>query len=319
MGRPGSGMGFKKKGGLTVKPDGLVKEKICQTVEIRAVKLPNITGYQQRVIGYLNIHHSALDYSVPLAGTYATSQVYVNMPSPGASGVLQNYQFYQLASSYEKYAVYGLGIKIFLKQFSPQNGVATERYIRACYVATTADKGSDGLISRTPLSERDVQSKSDFRVMNSREAFQKYYKVGKWNKGTAGQFWYDCSGFNFPEDTTINLNDMNLTDSGIKGRTTQIWVDTNSAFSADAQDGEYVGEAVISYYVMFKDRKALGLNAVNRAQQILVSSARQVELEELRLYKKKKEEEEAAAAAEALKKLAAEQIKQKAIEEAQLD
>ncbi len=29
MGRPGSGMGFKKKGGLTVKPDGLVKEKIC--------------------------------------------------------------------------------------------------------------------------------------------------------------------------------------------------------------------------------------------------------------------------------------------------
>jgi hypothetical protein len=102
--------------------------------------------------------------------------------------------------------------------------------------------------------------------MNSREAFQKYYKVGKWNKGTAGQFWYDCSGFNFPDDTTINLNDMNLTDSGIKGRTTQIWVDTNSAFSADTQDGEYVGEAVISYYVMFKDRKALGLNAVNRAQ-----------------------------------------------------
>lgn len=42
-----------------------------------------------------------------------------------------------MAANYEKYAVYGVSVKVFLKVFSPQGDSNNERYSRACYVATT--------------------------------------------------------------------------------------------------------------------------------------------------------------------------------------
>ena len=68
-----------------------------------------------------------------------------------------------MAAAYEKYAVYGLNIKVFLKVFNPVKGDSTERYVRAVYMATTADKevytttvppSSTVAISSTPLPEQ---------------------------------------------------------------------------------------------------------------------------------------------------------------------
>ena len=54
-----------KKKPLTVRADGLIKEKITQTVDIRCVKHPT----DNRNVGFLNVHHSAINYTGNTATT----------------------------------------------------------------------------------------------------------------------------------------------------------------------------------------------------------------------------------------------------------
>ena len=87
-----------------LKPDGMYKEKVKFVLDI----LVRVPGVGSAPSAFLNVHHT-----YPLqssSGTTVPGNVHFNA---------DNLQFQQVASLFQKYAVYGVAIKIIPKNFFP--------------------------------------------------------------------------------------------------------------------------------------------------------------------------------------------------------
>ena len=88
-----------------------------------------------------------------------------------------------------------------------------------------------------------MQVQNDFSYKNGCSQFQKYSNVGINTKHTAGDFWYDCTGYKSPAQNENNISSP----TPRMNRVMSILFDT-----AQMPLGTFVAKVEVSYYVMFK-------------------------------------------------------------------
>lgn len=149
-----------------------------------------------------------------------------------------------MARNFQKYAVYGVGIKVVPKEFFPES-TSTEN-VRAIHSGTTTDMDSSGTAYDTEVPPQQLMNQGDYKFTSPRDPLQRYYKVGVSTKNTAGQFWYDCSlYFDDSANSKLTFPSKNM------NRATCLTWELSSSFPAST----FIAKIEVTYYVMFKQRK----------------------------------------------------------------
>ena len=151
-----------------------------------------------------------------------------------------------MASIFQKYAVYGLAVKIIPKNFLPSS--TAEANIRGIASATMTDCDISGTQPRlNGVSVDMLKNQGDFSYHHQADLIQRYFKVGRYSKGTGGQYWFNCSEY------FNNTDNPKLTapTPAMSRVTCFTWELSGPGIVAD----DFIGKAEVTYYVAFKQRK----------------------------------------------------------------
>lgn len=85
-------------------------------------------------------------------------------------------------------------MKIIPKNFFPST--TTEANIRGIASATMTDTDNTGNNPKLDLVPVDMlKNQGDFTYHHQADLINRYYKVGRYSKGTGGQYWFNCSEY----------------------------------------------------------------------------------------------------------------------------
>lgn len=93
---------------------------------------------------------------------------------------------------------------------------------------------------------------TDFKYFQNSDTVSRYYKVGKWNKSTGGQYWFECG--NYVGASTSTTPAILTTPSPEMNRVTAFTWELGGAWPTTGVS-PFMAKVEVTYYVAFKDRR----------------------------------------------------------------